>query len=115
MAQRSRKVGLSAAGAATALVAVLSGSVVPSDDTPEAERANRDRARPQSKLVPQRQWEYMQLPCVRTGAVTSPRRELEERLNEHGKHGWELVSLFEVQQPPGRDCLIATFKRQVLN
>jgi hypothetical protein len=38
-----------------------------------------------------------------------------DKLNEDGKRGWELVSLVEVQHAPGRECLLVTFKRQVLN
>ena len=47
--------------------------------------------------------------------VTGSEREREDRLNEQGKRGWELVSLLEVEHPPARGCLLATFNRQVLN
>jgi hypothetical protein len=96
------------------LAAVSAGAARPST-TQENEGAARDtRVRPQTRLVPQRQWEYMQLPCMPSGPATTE-REREERLNEQGKRGWELVSLLEVEHPPGRGCLLATFKRQVLN
>jgi hypothetical protein len=82
----------------------------------EAETRPRDPPpRPESRLVPQRQWEYSQLPCLPTGDPNAQRREIEDRLNEQGKRGWELVGLLEVDRPPGRGCLLATFKRQVLN
>jgi hypothetical protein len=49
------------------------------------------------------------------GPATRERSELADRLNEVGRRGWELVSLVELQQVPGRECLFATFKREVLN
>jgi hypothetical protein len=73
------------------------------------------RVRPEARLVPQRQWEYKQLPCVPTAPLVREHGDFADRLNEDGKRGWELVSLVEVQHAPGRECLLATFKRQVLN
>lgn len=115
MPQRSHAFALAAAGA-VAIVAALSSGAVVSSSAQEAESPPRDHppVRPQTRLVPQRQWEYMQLPYIPTGIGASERREQEERLNEQGKRGWDLVSLLEVQQPP-RGCLLATFKRQVVN
>jgi hypothetical protein len=102
---------LIAAGVAAAL-----SPVFPSQ-APEPGSAERERppVRPETRMVPQRQWEYMQLPCVPMGEATGQRKEQEDRLNEQGKRGWEMVSLIEVQHPPVRGCLLATFKRQVLN
>lgn len=73
------------------------------------------RIRPEARLVPQRQWEYKQLPCLPTAPLARERGDFADRLNEDGKRGWELVSLVEVQHVPGHECLLATFKRQVLN
>lgn len=104
--------------AAMLLVAWLAGSPFPTG-AQETERAPQSdpRVRPETRQVPQRQWEYKQLPCVPTGLATRERPgDLADRLNEHGKRGWELVSLLEVQQiPRGNECLLATFKREVLN
>jgi hypothetical protein len=79
------------------------------DPRPEA------RIRPEARLVPQRQWEYKQLPCVPTAPLVRDRGDFADKLNEDGRRGWELVSLVEVQHAPGRECLLATFKRQILN
>jgi hypothetical protein len=102
--------GLSAAALATWLA--LPPSTAQEPDSAARERA---RARPETRLVPQRQWEYVQLPCLPAGDATLQRKEHEDRFNEQGKRGWEMVSLIEVQQPPARGCLLATFKRPVLN
>jgi uncharacterized protein DUF4177 len=103
-------------GLAAVLAAVFAGSPfatraqeVERNAPPEA------RIRPEARLVPQRQWEYKQLPCVPTAPLPRDHGEFADKLNEDGKRGWELVSLVEVQHPPGRECLLATFKRQVLN
>ena len=111
--------------ARTHLIAVLSAAALatwlalPTTVAQEADHAARDRGRspvrPETRLVPQRQWEYMQMPCLPIGEVAAHRKEHEDRLNEHGKRGWEMVSLLEVQHPPSRGCLLATFKRPVLN
>jgi len=73
------------------------------------------RVRPEARLVPQRQWEYRQLPCMPTATLARDRGDFADKLNEDGKHGWELVSLVELWPGTGRECLLATFKRQVLN
>lgn len=73
------------------------------------------RVRPEARLVPQRQWEYKQLTCVPTAPLARERSDLPDRLNEDGKRGWELVSLVDLWPGTGRECLLATFKRQVLN
>src|SRR5712691_10300468 len=62
------------------------------------------RVRPETRLVPQRQWEYRQLPCMPTAPPARERGDFVERLNEDGRRGWELVSLVEVQHAPGREC-----------
>src|SRR5260221_10944334 len=72
------------------------------------------RIRPEAKLVPQRQWEYKQLPCLPTAPLAREHVDFADRLNEDGRRGWELVSLVEVQHAPGRECLLATFKRPIL-
>lgn len=113
MPQPSYRFALAAAGAVAIAAALWSGAAGTST-AQEGEGAAKDtRVRPQSRLVPQRQWEYTQLPCMPSGPGTE--REREERLNEQGKRGWELASLLELEHPPGRGCLLATFKRQVLN
>lgn len=73
------------------------------------------RVRPEARLVPQRQWEYKQPPCMATAPLARERIDFADKLNEDGKHGWELVSLVVVWPTTGRECLLATFKRQVLN
>ena len=83
----------------------------------EVERDPRPdaRIRPETRLVPQRQWEYRQVACIPTAPLAREHGDFADKLNEDGKRGWELVSLVEVQHAPGRECLLATFKRQVLN
>jgi hypothetical protein len=103
--------------AAVVLVALFAGSTF-STGAQEAERNLPSDAsvRPEAKLVPHRQWEYKQLPCVPTVPLARDRGELADKLNEDGKRGWELVSLVELQAVTGREwCLLATLKRQVLN
>jgi hypothetical protein len=73
------------------------------------------RIRPEARLVPQRQWEYKQLPCLPTAPLARDRGDFADKLNEDGKRGWELVSLVELWPTTGRECLLATFKRQMLN
>jgi len=117
MSDGPRPSGLTLGLAATLVVVFATGHLV-SSGAQDAERRGptEGRVRPETKLVPQRQWEYMQLPCMHAAAVTGGRgNELADELNQHGKRGWELVSLLEIQQPPGRDCLLATLKRQALN
>jgi hypothetical protein len=101
-------------GAGLIAAAASFGSVVPGRSAAqEADGPPRDtHVKPQTRLVPQRQWEYLQLPCL---PLMGSDREREDRLNEQGKRGWELVTLLEVQHPPARGCLLATFKRPVLN
>jgi len=50
-----------------------------------------------------------------TAPLARERSDLADKLNEEGKRGWELVSLVELWPTTGRECLLATFKRQVLN
>lgn len=103
--------------AATLLAASWAGAPF-SAGAQEPERAPRPdaRVRPETRHVPQRQWEYKQLPCTITGLATRERDGLADTLNEHGKRGWELVSLLEVREvPSGPECLLATLKREVLN
>ena len=100
-----------------ALLGVLFAGGLVSGRAQEGERnpPPEARPRPEAKLVPQRQWEYKQLPCVPTAPLVRERADFVDRLNEDGRRGWELVSLVELQHAPGRECLLATFKRQVLN
>jgi hypothetical protein len=113
MLRRSRTLPLSAIALTAAVI--LWSVVVGRSAAQESDGPPRDtHVKPKTRLVPQRQWEYMQLPCLPAPPAASD-REREDRLNEQGKRGWELVSLLEVEHPPGRGCLLATFKRQVLN
>jgi len=49
------------------------------------------------------------------GALARERVDFADKLNEDGKRGWELVGLVALWPGTGRECLLATFKRQVLN
>jgi Domain of unknown function (DUF4177) len=101
------------AGALLTVLAAILGSLAGRSAAQESEGPPREtHVKPQTRLVPQRQWEYLQLPCMGAGGSE---REREDRLNEQGKRGWELVSLLEVEHPPVRGCILATFKRPVLN
>ena len=94
----------------TSLLAVgLAGAVLPAFfvgafrvGAQEAERTPPPEARvhPEARLVPQRQWEYRQLPCLPTAPLVRERGEFADKLNEDGKRGWELVSLVELGPPP---------------
>jgi len=99
-----------------ALGALLAGSPL-LRGAQEVERTSppEPRVRPEARLVPQRQWEYRQLPCMPTAPLARERGDFADKLNEDGKRGWELVSLVELWPATGRECLLATFKRQVLN
>ena len=103
---------------------VLGGASVAAACSPRlgSRRRSTQRVRPATRRAsvrspgrPAAQWEYMQLPCLPVGEPTGHRREFEERLNEQGKRGWEMISLLDMDQPPNRGCLLATFKRQILN
>jgi hypothetical protein len=96
--------------------ALLAGSSFPMG-AQEVERnpPPEARVRAETRLVPQRQWEYKQLPCAPTAPAARERGDFAEKLNEDGKRGWELVSLVQLWPATGRECLLATFKRQVLN
>jgi Domain of unknown function (DUF4177) len=83
---------------------------------PERPLPPEPRVRPETKLVPQRQWEYRQLPCMLSTVLAArDRGDFVDQLNDSGRHGWELVSVVELRHVPGRECLLATFKRPVLN
>jgi len=53
----------------------------------EAERNPQPevRIRPEAKLVPQRQWEYKQLPCLPTAPLAREHGDFADRLNEDGR------------------------------
>jgi hypothetical protein len=108
---------LPAAGLAGALLGALFAASARPAGGQEAERTHppEARIRPEPRLVPQRQWEYKQPPCMPTAPLARERSDLADRLNEEGKRGWELVSLVELWPTTGRECLLATFKRQLLN
>ena len=111
-----RWTSLFAGGALAAFGALVATRPFPTG-AQEVERAApaEPRVRPETRLVPQRQWEYKQPPCMPTAPLARERGDLADKLNEDGKRGWELVSLVELWPGTGRECLLATFKRQVLN
>lgn len=113
MRHASRASGL-AAGLAAMLLVASSGTAARTQE-PERATSPEPAVRAAPRLVPQRQWEYRQLPCTPTAEAARERSEFLEKLNDAGRHGWELVGLAEVRQVPGRECLLATFKRQVTN
>jgi hypothetical protein len=110
---RSPRAALAVAAAAALALLLRPGPVAP--QAPETGPPEPPRVRPQTRLVPQHQWEYLQPPCIPLGEPSAPRREFEEKLNEQGKRGWELVSLMEADYRGPRGCLLATFKRQLSN
>jgi hypothetical protein len=102
--------------AAVVLAALFAGSPFSvGAQEPERNLPPEARVRPEPKLVPHRQWEYKQLPCLPTAPLARDRDDIADKLNEDGRRGWELVSLVELRSAAGRDCLLVTFKRQVLN
>jgi uncharacterized protein DUF4177 len=116
MDQSSRPAGLAVGVVAILLVASVVGGPLPTRaQEPDRPLPPEPRVRPETKLVPQHQWEYRQLPCMPTATATRERSEYADQLNDAGRRGWELISVVELRQVPGRECLLATFKRQVLN
>jgi hypothetical protein len=116
MGHSSRRSGLAVGLAALLVIASVIGRPLPT----RAQEADRPlppepRVRAETKLVPQRQWEYRQLPCMPTVLAARDRGDFVDQLNDSGRHGWELVSVVELRHVPGRECLFATFKRPVLN
>lgn len=76
--QRSLAFALAAAGVAAMLAASSSGAVVPSSAQERDSGAREAYVRPQTRLVPQRQWEYMQLECIRAREALGPDSSLGE-------------------------------------
>ena len=112
-----RWTSLPAVGLAGALLgALFAASAIPAGGQ-EAERTPPPEARIRSepRLVPQRQWEYKQLPCIPTAPLARERGDFADKLNDEGRRGWELVSLVELWPTTGRECLLATLKRPILN
>ena len=112
-----RWASLPAVGLAGALLGGLVAASALLAGGQEAERTvpPEARIRAEPRLVPQRQWEYKQLPCMPTALLARERGEFADKLNDEGKRGWELVSLVELWPATGRECLLATLKRQMLN
>jgi hypothetical protein len=112
-----RWIPLLAFGVAAGVMGVLFAGSPRLTGAQEVERSSppEPRVRPEARLVPQLQWEYRQPPCMPTAPLARERGDLADKLNEDGKRGWELVSLVELWPGSGRECLLATFKRQVLN
>jgi hypothetical protein len=113
MGHSSRVPGVAAGAAAALLVASLIGSPARTQE-PERTPSPEPRVRAETRLVPQRQWEYRQLPCMPAGVAVRERGEFLDQLNDAGRHGWELVGIAELGAP-GRECLLATLKRPVAN
>jgi len=73
--------------------------------------------RPQSRRVPQAQWEYKTgFHCTFAGAMESSLGALGTDLNEYGKDGWELVGFAPAatREDDRRQCYVAAFKRAML-
>jgi uncharacterized membrane protein len=89
-----------------ALMAVLclvaGSSAVPQDGKPAKEAR---------KL-----WEYSQMTLCPNDDGAGPRASglYEDKLNEQGERGWELVALTSRLPTPRPECYIATFKRERL-
>lgn len=110
--------GLAAGVAATVLIASLAATAARTQEAGSGP-SPEPKMRAETRLVPQRQWEYRQLPCVagNVAAREPAAREAGEfldRLNDAGRHGWELVGIAELGAP-GRECLLATLKRPLTN
>jgi hypothetical protein len=116
MSHPTRTSGVTLGLATILLVVVFAGSpfAIRAQEVERDPRADA-RIRPEARLVPQRQWEYKQLPCVPTAPLVRERGDFADRLNEDGRRGWELVSLVELWPGTGRECLLATLKRPLLN
>jgi len=116
MAKSSRTSGLAVGLAAVLLAGSVAAIPFPTRaQEPDRALSPERKVRPETRLVPQRQWEYRQLPCTPTPLATRERSDFFDTLNDSGRHGWELVSLVEVRQVPGRECLLATLKREIVN
>lgn len=116
MGHSARTSGFAVGLAAMLLAVSVGGRPYPTRaQEPDRPLPPEPRVRPESKLVPQRQWEYRQLPCMPTALAARDRGDFVDQLNDSGRRGWELVSVVELRHVPGRECLLATFKRQLLN
>lgn len=116
MGYATRTPGLTAGLAILLLAATVAGHpFLPRAQEPDRPPSPEPKVRAETKLVPQHQWEYRQLPCTPAGAATRERSEFLDQLNDAGRHGWELVGVLELKQVPGRECILATLKRAVLN
>jgi hypothetical protein len=62
-------------------------------------------------------WEYQTISVSTDGIIWQNYRweEVQQRLNELGRHGWELVSSIRVpEQGAGRENIVFFFKRPVM-
>jgi hypothetical protein len=98
-----------------ALMAVLclvaGSSAVPQDGKPET-----GVSQPKSPKEARKLWEYSQMTLCPNDDGAGPRASglYEDKLNEQGERGWELVALTSRLPTPRPECYIATFKRERL-
>jgi len=97
-------------------MAVL-GLVAGSPAVPQERKPETGVSQPKAPKEARKQWEYNQvLTCPTNEDDAGPRVSwlFEDKLNEQGERGWELVAL--TSRPPGirSECYVATFKRERL-
>ena len=96
-----------------AVLCLVAGSpAVPQEGKPET-----GVSQPKAPKEARKQWEYNQvLTCPTHDDGGGPRASglFEDKLNEQGERGWELVAL--TSRPPSirPECYVATFKRERL-
>lgn len=96
-----------------AVLCLAAGSLaVPQEGKPET-----GVSQPKAPKEARKQWEYNQvLTCPTNDEGAGPRVGglFEDKLNEQGERGWELVAL--TSRPPSirPECYVATFKRERL-
>lgn len=98
------------------LMAVLC-LVAGSPAAPQEGKPETSVSQPKAPKEARKMWEYSQvLTCPSNEDGGGPRSSglFEDKLNEQGERGWELVAL--TSRPPSirPDCYVATFKRERL-
>lgn len=97
------------------LLAVL-GLVAGSQAVPEDGKPETGVSQPKAPKEARKLWEYSQVSLCPNDEGAGPRASAlyEDKLNEQGERGWELVALTSRFPTVRPECYIATFKRERL-
>jgi Domain of unknown function (DUF4177) len=100
-------------GPLAALMAVL-GLVARSSAVPEDGKPDTGVSQPKAPREARKLWEYSQVSLCPNDDGPRASGFYEDKLNEQGERGWELVALTSRFPTPRPECFIATFKRERL-